>query len=313
MLRKSISLELLRVARTTAHGAGSAPLLGGIESGRRVPAERRIGRRMCGTIGTPSCRQRGPQMSSYFEDLKELQAMLERGEVTRGQYDVVKAGLLADMSQDSSSMEPGWYNDPSGQASQQAYWDGSNWTGATRPDPGIGHSPSASPVAAAKSPIYKRGWFIALVVVLGVAFVGASLIEGTDTQTAKTESRASSDTTQSNASSGDTEAPTPTTQAPASQFTRSEENAIGSAESYLSFAAFSRSGLINQLEFDGFTPDQATRGVNSITVNWNEQAWKSAESYLGFSNFSRSGLIDQLLFEGFTQSQATYGVDKAGL
>ena len=86
-----------------------------------------------------------------------------------------------------------------------------------------------------------------------------------------------------------------------------------SAESYLDFGAFSESGLIDQLEFEGFTSDQATRGVNSITVDWNEQAWESAESYLEFSSFSRSGLIDQLLFEGFTQSQATYGVDKAGL
>ena len=163
----------------------------------------------------------------------------------------------------------------------------------------------------AKPPVYKRGWFIALVVVLGVGFVGAALTE--DTPTANTEPRASSDNTQSRASSDDTEAPITAIPAPESQFTRSEENAVRSAESYLDFAAFSESGLIDQLEFEGFTSDQATSGVNSITVDWNEQAWKSAESYLGFSSFSRSGLIDQLLFEGFTQSQATYGVDKAGL
>jgi len=265
------------------------------------PVERR---RQCESrmLATSLASRGGPRMVSKFEDLKELQAMLERGEITQAEFDVVKGDLLADMSVDSSPLEPGWYDDPSGQASHQAYWDGSSWTGATRPDPGIAKSPSSSPVAVAKPPVYKRGWFFALVVVLGVGFVGAALTG--DTPTANTEPRNSSD---------DTEAPTTAIPAPESQFTRSEENAVRSAESYLSFSAFSRSGLIDQLEFEGFTSDEATRGVNSITVDWNDQAWKSAESYLGFSSFSRSGLIDQLLFEGFTQSQATFGVDKAGL
>ena len=55
--------------------------------------------------------------------------------------------------------------------------------------------------------------------------------------------------------------PAPTS-APESQFTRAEENAIRSAESYLSFAAFSRSGLIDQLLYEGFTQSQATYGVD---------------------------------------------------
>ena len=99
----------------------------------------------------------------------------------------------------------------------------------------------------------------------------------------------------------------------ASQFTRSEENAIRKAEDYLSFSAFSRSGLIDQLEFEGFTTAEATFGVDYLDVDWNEQAWMKAEDYLSLSAFSRSGLIDQLEFEGFTTAQATYGVDKAGL
>ncbi len=106
--------------------------------------------------------------------------------------------------------------------------------------------------------------------------------------------------------------PAPTS-APAPRFTRAEENAIRSAESYLSFTAFSRSGLIKQLEFEGYTNSEATLGVDSLDVDWNRQAALSAEQYLDFTSFSRSGLIDQLVFEGFTRSQATYGVDKTGL
>ncbi len=95
--------------------------------------------------------------------------------------------------------------------------------------------------------------------------------------------------------------------------TRAQTNAIQTAQDYLDYTAFSRSGLIGQLEFEGYSTAEATFAVASLQVDWNEQAWKSAESYLDYSPFSRSGLIDQLVFEGFSTAQATFGVDKAGL
>jgi hypothetical protein len=112
--------------------------------------------------------------------------------------------------------------------------------------------------------------------------------------------------------------PTPTpapTAAPTSapQLSREQENAIGLAEDYLEYTAFSRSGLIDQLEFEGFGTKVATFAVDYLKVNWKEQAWLMAEAYLDYSHFSRSGLIGQLEFEGFTHAQAVYGVDKAGL
>jgi colicin import membrane protein len=93
----------------------------------------------------------------------------------------------------------------------------------------------------------------------------------------------------------------------------SRQNAIESAYSYLEYSAFSRSGLIDQLEFEGYSTSDATYAVDSIDVNWNKQAAKSAASYLEYSSFSRSGLIDQLVYEGFTRSQAEYGVSQVGL
>lgn len=95
--------------------------------------------------------------------------------------------------------------------------------------------------------------------------------------------------------------------------TLSQQNALRSAENYLDFSAFSRSGLINQLEFEDFSTKDATWAVDRVTVDWNEQAAKSAEQYLDFSSFSRKGLIDQLMFEGYTKKQAEYGVSKTGL
>lgn len=98
-----------------------------------------------------------------------------------------------------------------------------------------------------------------------------------------------------------------------SALTVSQEQAIGSAESYLRFTAFSREGLIEQLEFEGFSNDDATFAVDYLDVDWFEQAALSAENYLEFTNFSREGLIDQLMFEGFSREEAEYGVDQVGL
>ena len=86
-----------------------------------------------------------------------------------------------------------------------------------------------------------------------------------------------------------------------------------SAADYLDYSAFSRSGLIDQLEFEGYSTDDATFAVDALGVDWNEQAAKSAEDYLDYSAFSRSGLIEQLEFEGYSREQAEYGVDQAGL
>lgn len=94
--------------------------------------------------------------------------------------------------------------------------------------------------------------------------------------------------------------------------TTGEKNAVKEAKSYLDYSAFSRSGLIKQLEFEGFSTEEATYAVDHVTVDWNEQAAKKAKSYLSFRAFSRSGLISQLEFEGFTAEEAEYGVSQNG-
>ncbi len=84
------------------------------------------------------------------------------------------------------------------------------------------------------------------------------------------------------------------------------------AKSYLRYGAFSRSGLIEQLEYEGFPYSDAIFGVDHSEANWEQQAVEMAKSYLKFSSFSRSGLIEQLKYEGFTHAQAIYGVDNSG-
>ena len=93
--------------------------------------------------------------------------------------------------------------------------------------------------------------------------------------------------------------------------TAGQRNALSSAESYLRFAAFSKSGLVEQLEYEDFSRSEARWAVAHVRVSWNAQAVKSARSYPRYSSFSRQGLIEQLEYEGFTSSQAAYGVRKA--
>ncbi len=107
--------------------------------------------------------------------------------------------------------------------------------------------------------------------------------------------------------------PTTTTAKPQPLLTRSQKNALESAKDYLAFTAFSRKGLIDQLEFEGFSNADATFAVNELSVDWNDQAAIAAEEYLDFTSFSRSGLIEQLIFEGYTREQAEYGVSQTGL
>jgi hypothetical protein len=97
------------------------------------------------------------------------------------------------------------------------------------------------------------------------------------------------------------------------EFTLAQEQAIGSAQDYLAYTAFSKSGLVDQLIFEGFSQADAEFAVEHITVDWNEQAVQSAKDYLDFTHFSRSGLIEQLEYEGFSTKQATYAVDQLGL
>lgn len=91
-----------------------------------------------------------------------------------------------------------------------------------------------------------------------------------------------------------------------------QRNALSKAKQYLSIMAFSHSGLISQLEFEGYTKEEATYGADNCGADWNEQAAKKAQQYIDLMSFSRQRLIDQLKFDGFTQSQAEYGVSQVG-
>jgi hypothetical protein len=103
---------------------------------------------------------------------------------------------------------------------------------------------------------------------------------------------------------------TPTTETPA--LTMGQQQAVGKAQDYLDYTAFSRQGLIEQLIYEGFTKADGEYAVDYVAPDWNEQAALKAQDYLDYTAFSRQGLIDQLIFDGFTKAQAEYGVAAVG-
>lgn len=94
-----------------------------------------------------------------------------------------------------------------------------------------------------------------------------------------------------------------------SDMTLGQKNALKSAKSYLDFSAFSYEGLVEQLEYEQYSHDDAVFAVDNCGADWNEQALKSAIAYLDFSAFSYEGLIEQLEYEKFSSEQAKYAAD----
>ncbi|MEH7383840.1 Ltp family lipoprotein [Bacillus sp. JJ1521] len=97
------------------------------------------------------------------------------------------------------------------------------------------------------------------------------------------------------------------------QLTVSQKNAIRHAENYISTMPFSKTGLIEQLEYEGYSKEDATFAVDNIKVDWREQAVRHAKNYNDTMPMSRQGLIEQLMYEGHSQEDSTYAADQIGL
>ena len=187
--------------------------------------------------------------------------------------------------------------------------------------------PPPPPPVKAKKPWYLRWWAIVIAVFLGIGTVSSIVSPPED---GKADTASSSETTAAPESTDPpateaptTEAPTtvppttapPTTAAPTTAPPPAEPpqtaQARRKAQDYIDYSGFSRSGLIDQLEFEGFPTDAATVAVDSLSIDWYEQAVRKAQDYIEYSAFSHSGLVDQLEFEGFSPDEAEHGATVA--
>lgn len=105
--------------------------------------------------------------------------------------------------------------------------------------------------------------------------------------------------------------PVPAT-TPTTEPTQGQKNALGSAKNYLNIMAFSFDGLVEQLEYEKYSHDEAIYAATNCGADWDAQAVKKAKSYLETMPFSYTGLVGQLEYDGFTSDQASYGVSNCG-
>lgn len=94
--------------------------------------------------------------------------------------------------------------------------------------------------------------------------------------------------------------------------TMGQKNALRQAHDYLDALSFSRKGLLEQLQYEGYEYEDCLFAVDNCGADWNEQAVRMAKRYLEFSAFSKQKLIEQLVYKGFTHEQAVYGVEQNG-
>lgn len=159
-----------------------------------------------------------------------------------------------------------------------------------------------------KKSILKKWWFwIIILIILGGAFsTGGDNLDtaGNLQNDAIKENEGSNTSNDNNLSSAEVSNDIST-------LTLGQKNALNSAKAYLNYSAFSYKGLIEQLEYEKYSNEDATYAADNCGADWNKQAVKSAKSYLEYSSFSREGLIEQLEYEGFSYEEAVYGAEEA--
>lgn len=88
-----------------------------------------------------------------------------------------------------------------------------------------------------------------------------------------------------------------------------KDAALKEAEESLQYSDFSHDGLVDYLEYDGFTHEAAVYAADNVEVDWNEEALNSANDYINYSPMSESGLKGQLEFEKYTDDEVNYAMD----
>lgn len=131
----------------------------------------------------------------------------------------------------------------------------------------------------------------------------------TETETQQTQTDAPTETPTEEETQTDT--PTEADTAPP-ELTLGQKNAVRSAVQYIETLAFSHDRLIEQLEYSGFTHEEAVYGADNCGADWNAEAAEAAKNYIDTLAMSRERLIEQLLYDKFTQEQAEYGASSVG-
>lgn len=148
-----------------------------------------------------------------------------------------------------------------------------------------------------KKPIYKKGWFwlIVIVVIFGIALSNGGNTNNTQIPTS----------TNNTGESIKEEDNIPT----------EYKNALEKAKVYSENMHMSKQGIYDQLTSEygeKFPEDAAQYAIDNINADWKVNALEKAKVYYETMNMSKSAIYDQLVSEygeKFTEEEAQYAVD----
>ena len=147
-----------------------------------------------------------------------------------------------------------------------------------------------------KKPIFKRKWFIALIIIFGICLIvgcvgGEDLSEPPDSAAAATTEEVAEDVPQE------------------------YQNALSKAYDYSDIMYMSKAGIYDQLTSEygeGFPDDAAQYAIDNIDADWNYQAIQNSKIYDEEIAMSKDAVYNQIKTEygeKFTKEQAQYAVD----
>lgn len=154
-----------------------------------------------------------------------------------------------------------------------------------------------------KKPIYKRKWFIALVIVfLFCALAGGCGSDDTSSDQPKDNDKVAEEQKEEK-------------EEPKENVSQEFKNALNKAQIYSDTMYMSKQGIYDQLvseNGENFPEDAAQYAIDNLDADYNYNALKKAETYYEEMSMSKDAVYDQLTSEygeKFTSEQAQYAVD----
>lgn len=150
-------------------------------------------------------------------------------------------------------------------------------------------------------PLYKKTWFIVLMVILVLGVIGSSV--GGDENASSSSSNEKNNATEKTQEVKKKEVP------------QEYKNALNKAQLYSDTMYMSKKGIYKQLTSDageGFPEKAAQYAIKHVKANWKENALLKAKTYYEDMSMSKDAIYDQLVSEygeQFTAEQAKYAIE----
>lgn len=150
-------------------------------------------------------------------------------------------------------------------------------------------------------PLYKKPWFIVLMVILVLGIIGSSV--GGDENASSSSSNEKNNATEKTQEVKKKEVP------------QEYKNALNKAQLYSDTMYMSKQGIYEQLTSDAgenFPEKAAQYAIKHVEANWKENALIKAKTYYEDMSMSKDAVYEQLVSEygeQFTAEQAKYAIE----